>query len=141
MSEIGDNPSHIPLDNPGGSQVLNGLFPFRARSNSKRRRSSDNAQDISFDLFTALTESMRGISTEIEKQRLSKNNTKSYLPPISKGLNLLENRMSDVAKFCFSLANSHDKLIEENKSMLARIDKLENTISVNVASGDLVSDT
>jgi len=134
-----DNPSLDPAPTPEGSQALNGLFPFRDRANSKRARvsSSDNPQDLSFDLFSELTSTITKIRSDLDKQTFNKNGTKGdkdkFLTPISNGLDVVENRLSEIAKFCFNLSNSH-------ATLLARVEKLESTISVNVASGDLVSD-
>ena len=135
----GDNPSLDPTPPPTGSQTFNGLFPFRERANSKRARvsSSDNPQDLSFDLFSELTTTISKIRIDLEKQTLNKNGIKNdkdkFLTPISNGLDTIENRLSDIARFCFNLSSSHSTL-------LTRVEKLESTISVNVASGDLVSD-
>ena len=133
------NPSLDPIPLPQGSQTFNGLFPFRDRANSKRARvsSSDNPHELSFDLFSELTTTITKIRGDLEKQTLNKNGTKGdkdkFLTPISNGLDIVENRLSEIAKFCFNISNSH-------VTLLARVEKLESTISVNVASGDLVSD-
>lgn len=146
MAEVLVNSSQTPSAETVGSQPLVGLLPFRERANSKRARvgSSENPQDLSFDLFTDLTSTMTQIRADLDKQTWNKNNTKAdrdkFLTPISNGLDILEKRLSDIGNFCFSMAKSQDKLVEEKNGLIARIEKLESTISVNVASGDLVSE-
>ena len=147
MAEGLDNSSQTLSAETSGSQTLVGLLPFRERANSKRARvgSSENSQDLSFDLFTDLTSTMTQIRADLDKQTWNKNNTTKadkdkFLTPISNGLDILEKRLSDIGNFCFSMAKSHDKLVEEKNGLIARMEKLESTISVNVASGDLVSE-
>ena len=113
----------------------------RVRTNSvKRKKTSESGIDCSgltFDKFIEITDITKKIAVELDLQctnaKGNKNDKDKFISPIKSWLSELESKLTDVAKLTFSMASS-------NAALKERMDKLEATISSNVATGDLVSD-
>ena len=141
----GDN---LPLSQPSYASAVGdplvvdtaGSVPPRDRIGSfKRKKLSSDSQTFehqSFDHFASLSLSMATIYKELEGFTVTKNGKEKenakIIGAMNRGLGEIETKLSDLAKFTFELAKDHDKVDE-------RLCKLESTIKVNVASGDIVS--
>ena len=106
-------------------------------NNSPNRNKSSlepGYQNLSLEYWLIVTNSMKELKGKIEK--LGKDNSlgedKNFLSPIIKGFSVLEKSLTDLAEVSFTMARDVD-------SVCGRVDKLENIIKGNKASGDIVS--
>ena len=93
--------------------------------------------NFTFDHFSKITETTGKIREELDKLSQCNSGKPSekakIIAPITNWFIELESKMNDLSKFVFGLSNNQKTLIE-------RIEKLEATVAINVASGDLVYD-
>ncbi len=93
--------------------------------------------NFTFDHFSNISKTTGKIKDELDKLSQGTNgkpNEKAKLiAPLTSWFNELENMMTDLSKFVFGMKDNQNRM---NK----RIESLEATIAVNVATGDLVSD-
>ena len=105
-----------------------------------QRENSNTPKDwnnFTFDHFSKITETTGKIREELDKLSQCNSGKPSekakIIAPITNWFIELESKMNDLSKFVFGLSNNQKTLIE-------RIEKLEATVAINVASGYLVSD-
>jgi hypothetical protein len=120
--------------------MTNNVTPNSNSSLEGQRENSTTPADwnnFTFDHFSKITETTGKIREELDKLSQCNNGKPSekakIIAPITNWFIELESKMNDLSKFVFGLSNNQKTLIE-------RIEKLEATVAINVASGDLVSD-
>ena len=120
--------------------MTNNITPNSNSSPEGQRENSTTPPDwnnFTFDHFAKITETTGKIREELDKLSQCNSGKPSekakIIAPITNWFIELESKMNDLSKFVFGLSNNQKTLIE-------RIEKLEATVAINVASGDLVSD-
>ena len=120
--------------------MTNNITPNSNSSLEGQRENSTTPADwnnFTFDHFSKITETTGKIREELDKLSQCNSGKPSekakIIAPITNWFIELESKMNDLSKFVFGLSNNQKTLIE-------RIEKLEATVAINVASGDLVSD-